>query len=301
MTNPNDRVETAGTPALSVVIPIYNERDAAGDTILQLADTLRDSGCEFEIIAVDDCSNDGTTEILGKLRCDGLRVVRHGHNKGYGAALKTGVRASAHPVVVITDADGTYPNHLIPELARMLGDRDMIVGARTGKNVRIPLIRRPPKWFIGQLANYLARYKIPDINSGLRVFRKSTLLEYLSILPDGFSFTTTITLAMLTRGHEVDYLPIDYARRKGKSKIRPVYDTLNFIQLIIRTVLLFEPLRVFLPIAFIMLLAGAGAFVYSYFWLDKLLDATVVLCVFGSLQILSIGMIADMLNRRLNR
>jgi glycosyltransferase involved in cell wall biosynthesis len=301
MTRPNEDIEAAATPALSVVVPIFNERDAVGETILELSEILRGSGIEHEIIAVDDCSDDGTREILEALRCDGLRVIRHGRNKGYGAALKTGVRAATHPLVAVTDADGTYPNRRIPELARMLGDRDMVVGARTGENVHIPWIRRPPKWFIGKLANYLARYKIPDINSGMRVFRRSVLLDYLRLLPDGFSFTTTITLAMLTRGHEVAYVPIDYAPRKGRSKIRPIYDTLNFVQLIIRTVLLFEPLRVFLPIAFLLLLGGAGAFAYSFVWLDKLLDATVILCVIGAIQILGIGMIADMVNRRLDR
>ncbi len=288
------------TSAVSVVVPAFNEEGAINETIEQLDITLRNSNYNYEIIVVDDASTDGTSARLGAMSVAGLKVIRHSRNRGYGGALKTGVRAATSPIIVITDADGTYPNERIAELVGRLGEKDMIVGSRTGKNVRIPLIRRPAKWFIGQLANYLARYKIPDINSGLRVFKRETLLKYLHILPDGFSFTTTITLAMLTCGDEVEYIPIDYAHRVGKSKIKPIRDTLNFIQLIIRTILLFEPLRIFLPVAFLLFLAAAGVFVYSWLWTPKIMDMTTAILAVGSLQMLATGMIADMINRRLS-
>jgi len=289
-----------GIAPISVIVPAFNEEGAIAETVERIGAALTGVAHEFEIIVVDDCSTDGTPAELSAIEEPHLRVIRHGRNKGYGAALKTGIKRARHGLVAITDADGTYPNESIPELARLLGDRDMVVGARTGKNVRIPLVRRPAKWFIGQLASYLARYKIPDINSGLRVFRRESLLRYLRILPDGFSFTTTITLAMLTRGDEVEYTSIDYAKRVGKSKIRPIRDTLNFIQLIIRTVLLFEPLRIFLPISFLMVLAAAAVFVYSFLWTPKVMDMTITILIVGALQFLVIGMIADMVNRRLD-
>ncbi len=288
-------------PPLSIVVPAYNEENAIRDTIVQIHTTMSKVTPHFEIIAVDDCSTDRTLSALRRIKLDNVKVMHHQHNRGYGAALKTGIRVAQYDAVAITDADGTYPNARIPELAAELGTQDMVVGARVGKNVRIPLVRRPAKWFIGQLANYLVRYKIPDINSGLRVFKRETLMQFLSILPDGFSFTTTITLAMLTCGYNVQYIPIDYAKRVGKSKIRPIRDTLNFIQLIIRTILLFEPLRIFLPVSITMFLAAAGVFAYSWLFTPQLMDMTTTLLFVGALQILAVGMIADMINRRLGR
>jgi len=286
-------------PGISIVIPAFNEEDAIEDTVRLINSTMEQFQDDYEIIVVDDCSTDSTAQKLDDMSYDKLRVIRHSRNRGYGAALKTGFAACIFPLIAITDADGTYPNERIPELALMMGDRDMVVGARTGSNVSIPLIRRPAKWFIGQLANYLSRCRIPDINSGLRVFRKQTLEKYISILPDGFSLTTTITLAMLTSGREVEYVPVDYAHRVGKSKIKPVRDTLNFIQLIIRTIVLFEPLRVFLPVAILMFLASVSVLFYSNFFMPSILDMSTTLLFIGSLQILATGMIADMINRRL--
>lgn len=284
----------------SVVIPAYNEEGAILDTISQLNDTLN-TEMPHEIVVVNDGSTDRTGEILTQNTFQNVSVVHHGHNKGYGASLKTGIRHSKYPIVVITDADGTYPNHRILELVGELQNNGMVVGARVGKNVRIPLIRRPAKWCINQLANYLSGVKIPDLNSGLRIFDKETLLKYIHILPNGFSFTTTISLAMLTCGEDVKYVPIEYSARIGKSKIRPIRDTLNFIQLIIRTVLLFDPLRVFLPLFFLLLLSSAGVFFYSWFYMSRILDTTVTILAMSAIQMLAIGMIADMINRRLQK
>lgn len=301
----NEKVSADGPagaiPALTVILPVFNEERAIAETIRGLDDCLRAAGWDYEIVVVDDCSQDRTVEVLETLACPALRCIRHGRNRGYGAALKTGILNSHGPMIAITDADGTYPNRRIPELAARLENKDMVVGARTGKSVKIPLVRRPAKWLIGRLANYLSRCKIPDLNSGLRVFRRKALLEYLPILPDGFSFTTTITIAMMTSGREVAYVPIDYASRVGKSKIRPIRDSLLFIQLIIRTVLLFEPLRIFLPLSFFIFLAGFGVAVYSYFFTPKFMDMTTAVLFVGAIQILAIGMLADVFNRRLGR
>ena len=174
----------------------------------------------------------------------------------------------------------------------------MVVGARTGRNVQIPMIRRPAKWVLNRLAEHLAETRIPDLNSGLRLFRRAEALAMFNILPSGFSFTTTITLAMLTTDRQVRYIPIDYLKRTGRSKIRPIQDTLNFLQLILRTVLYFNPLRVFLPVALFFLFASLAVLIYSALALEKILDTTVVILFVAFVQMLSIGMLADIIDKR---
>jgi glycosyltransferase involved in cell wall biosynthesis len=278
----------------SVVVPVYNEPES----IMETYSNIRKSSPGAQIIFVDDGSTDGSVGALEDIgRRDGdVLVLRHRLNMGYGAALKTGIRASDTEVVVVTDADGTYPNDRIHELVGEIGDCDMVVGARTGAG--IPLLRRPAKWIIGRLANYLSGTMIPDLNSGLRAMRREVVRRFLGILPDGFSFTTTITLAMLTNGCRVKYLPIEYFRRKGRSKIRPIRDTLNFVQLIIRTVMYFNPLKVFLPLSLLLFVSGLGVFLYSLFFLERILDATTVILIIGAVQTLAIGMLADLIEKR---
>ena len=178
---------------ISIVIPAYNEGQSVTDTLSELNTMLSQNGIEAEIIIVDDGSSDNTSDLA--LRA-GARVLRHHNNRGYGASLKTGITAASNDIIAMTDADGTYPFRYIPEMLESLDDTDMVVGARTGKNVHIPWIRRPAKWALNKLANYVSGHKIPDINSGLRVFRKDTVLHYFPILPNAFSWTTTITLAL---------------------------------------------------------------------------------------------------------
>ena len=290
----------SASTGLSIVIPIYNELGAMENLPARLESIRSHIADPVEFILVNDGSTDGSGEALRQLSVPGLRVFDHHQNRGYGATLKTGFREASYPWIAITDADETYPDHRIPEFYDTIRaeNADMLVGARVGKNVKIPLVRRPAKWFIGKLANYVAQYKIPDINSGLRVFRKETLMRYVSILPDGFSLTTTITLAMLTCGHYVKYVPIDYAKRTGKSKIRPIRDTVNFVQLVIRTSLLFDPLRIFIPAALMMALCAVSIALYSAYVLERLLDTTVAIFAVGSFQVLATGMIADIINRR---
>ena len=284
---------------LSVVVPVYNEEKSILSTIesiLRIADEL---DVDHELIIVNDGSTDQTCRILREHRSR-YTLIEHAKNEGYGAAIKTGIRNSRYSIVAITDADGTYPNDMIPDLLReMRGhDWDMVVGSRTGQNVKMPVIRKPAKWFLNKLANYLSEYKIPDLNSGLRLFKKDEVSDFIKILPDGFSFTTTITMAMLTNKKKVKFVPIDYAVREGRSKIRPIRDTLNFIQIIIRTVMYFNPLKVFLPFSLLLFLAGLMVFLYSAFFLPKILETTVVVLFMTAVQILAIGMIADLIDKR---
>lgn len=286
--------DAAVSPRISIVVPAYNEAGAIAQTIEQLRAMLAQADLDAEIVVVDDGSTDGTGEKLREL--EAVHVVHHEQNRGYGAALKTGIRTARGETIVITDADGTYPIDRIPEIVAALDDHDMVVGARTGEEVRVPAIRKPAKWFITALASYLSDTRIPDLNSGLRAFRREDALRLFGILPSGFSWTTTITLAMVNSGMRVKYIPINYHARTGKSKISPVRDTWNFILLIVRTVALFNPLKVFLPAAALFVLLGLGVGVYNAVVKHDLGEVEVMLFV-GGLIFGAIGMLADIVTR----
>ena len=283
-------MEPTEDPGVSVVIPAYNEEEGIAEVVRQVRSLTR----AVELIVVDDGSEDATAARASEA---GARVIRLPYNRGYGAALKTGILASRGSAVVITDADGTYPNERIPELVSLLEENEMVVGARTGARVAIPWVRRPAKWFLNRLANYLSEARIPDLNSGLRAFRREAVLRFFGILPSGFSFTTTITLAMHVNDLRVAYVPIDYHARQGRSKIRPIQDTLNFLALILRTILYFRPLKIFLPASGLLFLAAVGIFLYSALRTEKIMDASVTITLMTSFQMAAIGLLADLIDK----
>jgi glycosyltransferase involved in cell wall biosynthesis len=211
---------------VTVVIPAFNEAGAIGPTLVEIEAVLGAAGLAGEIVVVDDGSRDGTAAEVAKY--PGVRLIQHSYNRGYGASLKTGIRQAQHNLIAITDADGTYPIKMLPKLIGEMGAYDMVVGARTGTEVNIPRRRRPAKWALNKLANYLSGVEIPDLNSGMRVFKRDQVMDFFRLLPSGFSFTTTITLAMLTNDFNVLYIPVDYYKRTGQSKINPIKDTANF-------------------------------------------------------------------------
>jgi len=274
---------------VSVVIPAYNEEQGVAGVVQRVAGVLAGCGIECEIIVVDDGSKDGTAAAARRTQAT---VVQHGVNRGYGAALKTGIRSARHDLICITDADNTYPAEPLPRLIAAAADADMVIGARTMGSVHIPALRRPAKWILNVLANYLADTRIPDLNSGMRVMRRDLALQYFDILPDGFSFTTTITLAGLCDGYRVQFVPVEYQRRLGQSKLKPM-DALNFLTLILRTMTYFRPLRIILPIALVLFLVGGTKFVVDFFY-DRL-SGTSVLFLLAGLNTLFFGVIADML------
>lgn len=284
---------------LSIVVPAYNEEHGIGPVLDQLEKVMLDHGLNYEILLIDDGSSDNTAEVARSF--PDVTVLRHQKNRGYGAALKTGIRNAKYRLVCITDADGTYPNGRIPDLlsAMLAGDYDMVIGARVGENVAIPLIRRPAKWVISQLARVIAGVPIPDINSGLRIFKRSVVGRFFRVLPDGFSFTTTITLGMLANGYEVNYIPIEYLPRVGRSKIRPISDTVNFIHLILRIALYFSPLKIFLPISAFFVLVGLAWGALSYLLFGKVADASMAVILMTAVQIAVVGLLADLINNRL--
>ncbi len=276
---------------VAVVIPAFNEHDGVGPTLDRVRSTMQAAACSFEILLVDDGSTDGTAD---QAEGHGARVIRLSANRGYGGALKAGILGSRSEYVLITDADGTYPPEAIPRLLQAMTDADMAVGARKPDDRSILKRRRFAKRMLGGLASYLAGRNIPDLNSGLRIMRRSVLLQFLHILPSGFSFTTTITMAMLCNDHQVAYLPIECATRVGTSKLRAKEFT-TFIMLVLRTVVLFNPLKVFLPLGAALFLVGLGKFIYDVFLWN--LSETTVMAFLAAIVVWSVGLLADMIAR----
>lgn len=296
--------------AISIIIPAYNEQAAVASQIVSIQEVMQSNGIRHEIIVIDDGSEDATAE---KAIEAGARVLRKPENQGYGAAIKTGILAAEYGTIVIIDADGTYPPDQIPHLVRKLQTADMVVGARTGNDVHIPWVRRPAKWLLGLLANRLSGQSIPDLNSGLRTFRRDCVSQYFSILSNKFSFTTTVTLALLADDYRVVYHPINYYQRVGKSKITP-RNFIDFAILVLRMAMLFQPLKIFAPLAFSFGLLGifkAIADIVTVLSRTPIVDMSIlqqpmmstssVLLLLGGLQILLIGMVADGVLRRIGQ
>jgi glycosyltransferase involved in cell wall biosynthesis len=276
---------------ITVVIPVYNEADAIEATINEIHEVLINTNIAGEIIVVDDGSSDHTPAIVTKTPA---RLIQHPQNKGYGAALKTGIRQAENDIIVIIDADGTYPCNMIPAIVSEMDTHDMVVGARIGDIVKVPFVRRPAKWLLNKLANYLSGMIIPDLNSGLRVFRRAVVMDYFRLLPSGFSFTTSITLAMLTNDYNVLYVPINYYERTGNSKIRPVRDTVNFFSLVVRMVLSYRPLRVFVPLGFILGLISLAKVIFDILTYDLHIATSTVVLLTLTFQMVVLGLIADL-------
>lgn len=283
--------------ALSIIIPIYNEEKNIETTIGTIRDVLTGSNIKWEIIAINDGSDDKSLEILHRMK--DITIISHKTNKGYGSSLKTGIRHAKYNDITITDADGTYPNKKIPEMFDYYIENklDMLVGARTGKNVSYPFYKKIPKFFISKLSNYISNTKIPDINSGLRIFKKDIALKYFHLYPNQFSFTTTITLCMLCSGYEVDFLPVDYFKRVGKSKIRPIRDTIQFFNLLLKIAIYFNPFKFFFPIITLFSVVSIGVLIRDVFYLKDLTQSGVLLPVFTFLLFI-LGLLADLIIKR---
>lgn len=279
---------------VSILIPAYNEEGSIAETV-SILQAARNHVKSLEIIVINDGSSDRTSEIAATLP---VTLVEHEINQGYGAALKSGLQQAKYDYILIADADGTYPLDEVPRLLEDAGAYAMVVGARTGAVVQIPTLRKPGKWIITKLAEYLSQQKIPDLNSGFRVFRKDVALRFLALYPDGFSFTTTITLSMLTNHYRVKFIPINYHRRVGKSSIKPIRDFTNFTILIIRICAFYKPLNVFLPPAIVLILLGTikGIMDYSHQGFLGLLSIAVVLT---GIQMVFIALLADLIDHRM--
>lgn len=288
----------SSSPQVSVLVPCFNEETAIDDTIEKLDKALAPLG-EFEIVAINDGSTDATLERLQALqaRFPRVRVVNHDRNRGYGASLKTGMRHADSDMIAIIDADGTYPIEDLPKLVALSQNFDMVVGARTGSDVTYSKIRMIPKYFLHGWVNWIVNYKVPDINSGMRVFRKDMAQKFVRILPNGFSFTITITISALRNNYRVHYEPINYYQRKGSSKIHPIKDTLRFLQIIGRTGMYFAPLRILTPLIAILGLGSLASLGYDAFVLQDLTEKSLVLMT-AALNVSIFAILADMIDKR---
>jgi len=286
---------------VSAIIPAYNEEEGIVEVVRALDQRLNETGAVYEIIIVDDCSTDRTFERAREVAASAkaVKVVQHAVNCGYGAALKTGLLNASFDRILITDGDQTYSDAEIPTLVELSREYDMVVGDRTGPGNHIPMIRRPAKYVLARLAEFLSNRKIPDLNSGLRIFKKEIAKKFYPMLPDGFSFTSTITLASLQRGYTIKYVPIKYHKRKGKSKIRPIKDTFMFLSLILRIVLYLNPLRFFLPLSLICFGVSLALYVVRVTAGGGFLVTTIISFICG-FQLLVIGLLADLIDKRLS-
>ena len=288
---------------ITLLIPVFNEKEAITETIAKAHDVFSKMGEDFEIIIINDGSTDGTEEILKTVNIPNLQVISHPQNKGYGSSMKTGIRRAKGDLIAITDADGTYPIVDFPKLLNTLKeqDADMVVGARTKKGVQIPLIRRPAKAVINLLVNSLSGRKIPDNNSGMRIFKKSMAEEFMHLYPQGFSFTITITLAAITSDYNVIYVPIDYFKRQGTSSMSSGFNGLkhffNFIGLIIRITTYFRPLKFFVWPATLLFLGGIAYIGYTIKMDSNVSDAGMLMILTG-IQIGLFGLLAEVVVRQ---
>ena len=255
-----EQISAAERCGLSVVIPVLDEEQGLLATLDGLGAVLTRSGRTFEIVVVDDGSTDSTPRLLAA-RPDVI-VVHHDENRGYGAALKAGIEVARHPLVVVMDADGTYPAAAIPALVERCSRADMVVGARIGQHVHSTPARSAAKWCFRQFAQWITNARIPDLNSGLRVFHRAVAERFMPLLPDGFSFTTTITVASLLEGLVVGFESVDYLPRIGRSKLHPLRDTYRIARQLLWLALRFAPWRASVSIALPLLAVGLGSSLY---------------------------------------
>jgi glycosyltransferase involved in cell wall biosynthesis len=287
---------------VTIVLPCYNEQEHVVAEVERISAAMDASDYTYELLAIDDCSTDNTLALLREAlpRFPHMRLMPFRRNGGSGTARRVGTLDARGEIVVWTDADMTYPNERIPEFVRMLEDDpsyDQVVGARRSEAGTHKLLRVPAKWVIRKIAEKLTNTHIPDLNSGLRAFRRSVSLPYLRLLPPGFSCVTTLTLAFLSNQHDVKYVPIDYAKRSGTSKFHFVKDAYRYILQVVRMVMYFNPLKVLMPPALVLISVGLAKGVYDMVVHPLRFAVNTVLIFITGLVILAIALLADLIVR----
>ena len=278
---------------VSIVLPVYNEAGHLGDEVKRIRTSMDASPFTYEILVIDDGSTDGgASELAG---VEGIRLVSFEQNRGSGAARRAGTALARGTTVVWTDADMSYPNDDIPALLENLPGWDMVVGARRSEEGTHKFFRVPAKWLIRRLASFLTETRIPDLNSGFRAFRREVALQYLHLLPAGFSCVTTLTMSFLSNGYGVRFVPIDYAARSGRSKFHWWNDTRRYFRQVIRMVLLWNPLRFFSPIGAVLGLGGVGKLIYDLATKDFRVATNTVVVLLSAAAVILVALVADLL------
>jgi glycosyltransferase involved in cell wall biosynthesis len=271
----------------TVVIPAFNEAGSIASVVAELRQAARWP----EIIVVDDGSVDDTD---ARARAAGARVVRHPYNKGNGAAVKSGIRNANTPFIVIVDADGQHRPSDAVHLVSRLGEYDLVVGARAPQT-HASLVRRVGNALLNGVASYLTRQPIPDLTSGFRAARREHLVEFLHLLPNGFSTPTTTTLAFIKAGYSVRFEPIEAAKRQGTSKIRLGSDGVGFFLILLKVITIYSPLRIFVPISVASFLLGAAYAVWTILTQSHVTNSSVLLIVL-SVVIFLVGLISEQIS-----
>lgn len=289
-------------PRVTIVLPCYNEQDHVVAEVERICAAMDASGYSYELLAFDDASTDDTLARLraAEARFPHLRVIAFATNGGSGTVRRIGTQRARGEIVVWTDADMSYPNERIPDLVEILltdDTVDQVVGARDQEMGRHRVLRVPAKWLIRKLAETLTNTRIPDLNSGLRAFRREVSLPYLRLLPPGFSCVTTITLAFLSNQHAIHYEPISYARRAGRSKFHPVRDAYRYILQVLRMVVYFNPLKVLMPPALWLLGIGALKVVYDLATNPVYIRNNTIMLLMTGLIVAAMGLLADLIVR----
>lgn len=280
---------------VSVILPVHNERDNIVPEVDRIREAMEASEYSYEVICVDDASSDGSTEVLHAL--SDVTLITSDVNRGSGASRRVGTQTARGTYVVWTDVDMTYPNERIPELVKTMQGHDQVVGARLTEEGTLKALRVPAKWFVRQLAQYLVDTPIPDLNSGLRVFRRSVADQYLHRLPNGFSCVTTMTMSFLADNYSVHYVDIDYAPRMGESKFHWYTDTKKYLVQVIRMTLSYKPLRVFGPLGFVVGLTAFVKLLFDWFTRGFSLGPNTLVLVTAAFNIILIGLLADLMVR----
>lgn len=284
LTGTERSLEPKPSYSVTVVVPAFNEARAIGNVVRDLV--VRYPG--YDVLVIDDGSQDGTGEIAASA---GARVIRHGWNRGYGASLKSGCQNARGDIVVCFDGDGQHEVADVQRLVDEIGPHDMVVGTRT-RDSHVPLIRRPGKCVMAAFANFLAGMQIPDVNSGLRAFKRDVILRYLHLMPSGFSFSTTSTFAMLKSSRPVKWIPITVKKRVGTSSVSQIRHGMQALLLMLRLTTLFEPLKVFLPVAGFFLLV-AIAFLVANLMAGRGVPQTSVITSVSSVIVFLMGLVID--------
>jgi polyisoprenyl-phosphate glycosyltransferase len=287
---------------VTVVLPCFNEQDHVMQEIERITAAMDATGYSYELLVIDDKSTDGTLQLLQAAlpSYPHMRLMPFRTNGGSGTARRIGTREAYGRIVVWTDADMTYPNERIPEFVRYLHDHpdvDQVVGARTTEQGTHKVLRVPAKWVIRKVAEKLSSTKIPDLNSGLRAFRRDVSLPYLRLLPPGFSCVTTITMSFLSNQHPVDYLPIEYSKRSGHSKFHFVKDAYRYILQVLRMVMYFNPIKVLMPIALTLLGLSLVKGVVDIIRYNFGITTNAVLLFISGLLIFTLALLADLIVR----
>lgn len=276
---------------ISIIIPAYNEEKSIGQVLDDIKKVIKKQNYKAEIIVVDDGSADATAKIA---ESRGVKVVKHSVNLGVGAARTTGISQAEGDIIVMTDADGTYPAESIPTLVQEMENADMVIGARMQEKGTYKFLRTFTKSIIKRIASYLTRAKIPDLNSGLRAVKRDIVLKYKKYLPTTHSWVSTITIIMLYHRYRVIFIPIKYFKRVGHSTFHPLRDTYNYMSLVIRSIMYFDPLRFFLPFSLILLFISIIKSIIDFIIIHTLQESDIILFSLAIL-IFVLGLLADLI------